>query len=208
MESKKIRNIKVISQSGHNYKPTPTVILKGQWLNEMGFEIGDQIKVECENGKLVISLDREDTMGKIRVTEENCLAVANLKAAALWHPALNSDMTPFDIRTGSYLKAWWRCNKGHEWKAMVRTLEAGIGFPVCLEIGEFISGKNDLHTVCPEIASEWHPEKNGGTSAGDVSVFSNYNAWWKCHACGHEWRCPVVTRTKYGGVCPKCCGNE
>lgn len=59
MESKKVRNIKVISQSGHNYKPTPTVILKGQWLNEMGFEIGDQIKVECENGKLVISLDRE-----------------------------------------------------------------------------------------------------------------------------------------------------
>ena len=59
MESKKVRNIKVISQSGRNYKPTPTVILKGQWLNEMGFEIGDQIKVECENGKLVISLDRE-----------------------------------------------------------------------------------------------------------------------------------------------------
>lgn len=59
MESKKVRNIKVISQSGHNYKPTPTVILKGQWLNEMGFEIGDQIKVECEDGKLVISLDRE-----------------------------------------------------------------------------------------------------------------------------------------------------
>lgn len=59
MESKKVRNIKVISQSGRNYKPTPAVILKGQWLNEMGFEIGDQIKVECEQGKLVISLDRE-----------------------------------------------------------------------------------------------------------------------------------------------------
>ncbi len=86
-------------------------------------------------------------MGKIRVTEENCLAVANPKVAALWHPALNGDMTPFDIRTGSYLKAWWRCNKGHEWKAMVRTLEAGIGCPVCLGIGEFIPGKNDLRTV-------------------------------------------------------------
>ena len=59
MKSKKVRNIKVISQSGRNYKPTQTVILKGQWLNEMGFEIGDQIKVECEQGKLVISLDRE-----------------------------------------------------------------------------------------------------------------------------------------------------
>lgn len=59
MKSKKVRNIKVISQSGRNYKPTPTVILKGQWMNEMGFEIGDQIKVECEQGKLVISLNRE-----------------------------------------------------------------------------------------------------------------------------------------------------
>ena len=59
MKSKKVRNIKVISQSGRNYKPTLTVILKGQWMNEMGFEIGDQIKVECEQGKLVISLDRE-----------------------------------------------------------------------------------------------------------------------------------------------------
>lgn len=63
MSSKKTRNIKVISQSGHNYKPTPTIILKGQWLNEMGFEIGDCIKVECENGRLVVSLDKE------RVTE-------------------------------------------------------------------------------------------------------------------------------------------
>ncbi|MDE7331181.1 MAG: type I toxin-antitoxin system SymE family toxin [Lachnospiraceae bacterium] len=50
MKSKKVRNIKVISQNGCNYKPTPTIILKGQWLNEIGFEIGDQIKAECENG--------------------------------------------------------------------------------------------------------------------------------------------------------------
>lgn len=59
MASKKTRNIKVISQSGRNYKPTPTIILKGQWLTDMGFEIGDLIKVECENGKLVISIDKE-----------------------------------------------------------------------------------------------------------------------------------------------------
>lgn len=146
-------------------------------------------------------------MGKIRVTEENCLAVASPKAAALWHPALNGDMTPFDIRTGSYLKAWWRCNKGHEWKAMVRTLEAGIGCPVCLGIGEFIPGKNDLRTVCPEIASEWHPEKNGGISAGDVSVFSNYNAWWRCKN-GHEWQTSVEARAKQNSGCGYCSGHH
>lgn len=59
MAFKNTRNIKVISQNGHNYKPTPTIMLKGQWLRAAGFEIGNQIKVECEDGKLVILLDRE-----------------------------------------------------------------------------------------------------------------------------------------------------
>ena len=30
----KKRSIKVISQSGHNYKATPTIVLKGQWLRK------------------------------------------------------------------------------------------------------------------------------------------------------------------------------
>ena len=40
-------------------KVTPTIILKGQWLKEMGFEIGDYITVSCEDGKLVITPDAE-----------------------------------------------------------------------------------------------------------------------------------------------------
>ena len=41
------------------YKATPTIILKGQWLQEMGFEIGDYISVSCEDGKLIITPDAE-----------------------------------------------------------------------------------------------------------------------------------------------------
>ncbi len=59
MAYKDTRNIKVISQNGHNYKPTPTIMLKGQWLKTAGFEIGDPVRVECEDGKLVVILDRE-----------------------------------------------------------------------------------------------------------------------------------------------------
>lgn len=55
----KKRSIKVISQSGHNYKATPTIMLKGQWLKELGFDIGDYVSVTCENGKLVITPDAE-----------------------------------------------------------------------------------------------------------------------------------------------------
>lgn len=41
----KKRSIKVISQSGHNYKATPTIMLKGQWLKELGFDIGDYVSI-------------------------------------------------------------------------------------------------------------------------------------------------------------------
>lgn len=55
----KKRSIKVISQSGHNYKATPTIMLKGQWLKELGFDIGDYVSITCENGKLVITLNQD-----------------------------------------------------------------------------------------------------------------------------------------------------
>lgn len=59
MKKQKNRSMKVYSQNGRNYKATPTIILKGQWLEEMGFAIGDYISVSCENGKLVITPDTE-----------------------------------------------------------------------------------------------------------------------------------------------------
>ena len=59
MKKQKNRSMKVYSQNGRNYKATPTIILKGQWLEEMGFAIGDYISVSCENGKLVITPDVE-----------------------------------------------------------------------------------------------------------------------------------------------------
>ena len=55
----KNRSIKVISQSGYKYRETPTIMLKGMWLKEAGFDVGDYISVTCEDGKLVIAQDTE-----------------------------------------------------------------------------------------------------------------------------------------------------
>lgn len=55
----KKRSIKVYGQSGYKYHETPTIMLKGQWLREAGFEIGDYISVTCEDGKLIIAQDVE-----------------------------------------------------------------------------------------------------------------------------------------------------
>lgn len=57
MKIKKSRSMKVYGQSGYRYKETPTIMLKGQWLRELGFDIGDYISVSCENGKLIITPD-------------------------------------------------------------------------------------------------------------------------------------------------------
>lgn len=66
MKNQKNRSMKVYSQNGRNYKATPTIILKGQWLEEMGFAIGDYISVSCENGKLVIKVLTEEVTGSFQ----------------------------------------------------------------------------------------------------------------------------------------------
>ncbi|MEH2943480.1 SymE family type I addiction module toxin [Lachnospiraceae bacterium KK002] len=54
MAKKDVRKIKVYEQSGRNYKSTPTIMLKGLWLEELGFGAGTLLTVRCEEGKLVI----------------------------------------------------------------------------------------------------------------------------------------------------------
>ena len=54
MAKKDNRSMKVYGQSGYNYKTTPTIMLKGQWLKEMGFEIEKYVQVKCKDGKLVL----------------------------------------------------------------------------------------------------------------------------------------------------------
>lgn len=46
--------MKVYAQSGQNYKPVPTIILKGDWLKDWGFAIHTPVTIQCEEGKLTI----------------------------------------------------------------------------------------------------------------------------------------------------------
>lgn len=57
--AKKNRSIKVYGMSGYKYQSTPTIMLKGNWLKELGFDIGDYVSISCENDKLVITPDAE-----------------------------------------------------------------------------------------------------------------------------------------------------
>lgn len=64
MAFRKTRNLKVCYRSeprnqgwyAHTtYIDVPFINLRGKWLQELGFEIDTPIKVECEEGKLVIT---------------------------------------------------------------------------------------------------------------------------------------------------------
>lgn len=65
MKNQKIRSMKVHEQSGYNYKATPTIILKGQWLGDpILFNESERFMPVLYNnlkGKIVdISLDEEE----------------------------------------------------------------------------------------------------------------------------------------------------
>ena len=77
MAMKKFRNMKVYEQSGYQYqyKSTPAIMLKGQWLREAGFDCGTSITVTCEEGRLVI-VPREEA-SYVDAFEENGKAMVD-----------------------------------------------------------------------------------------------------------------------------------
>jgi len=121
-----------------------------------------------------------------------------------WHPSKNGDLTPFDVSPFSHRMIWWRCEKGHEWKADVRSRTSGKGCPYCA--GQMAGAENNLAYLYPDVAKEWHPTRNGNFSPDEVTPGSNKKVWWKCDR-GHEWTATVFSR-KYGSRCPACSGRK
>ena len=54
MEDKKFRKLKVYGQSAYMQKDRPTIVLKGKWLEDAGFDIGNSVMVEVLPGELKI----------------------------------------------------------------------------------------------------------------------------------------------------------
>lgn len=120
-----------------------------------------------------------------------------------WHPSKNAPLTPRDVTYGSNRSVWWRCEKGHEWQTMVYTRTGGgSGCPYCAGKKAW-PGENDLASLRPDLAAQWHPEKNGGITPADVCLGSHHKAWWICKK-GHEWQAIVKSRAIAGTGCPVC----
>ncbi len=114
-----------------------------------------------------------------------------------WHPSRNGDLSPYNVKAGSSLKVWWKCQRGHEWQMTVITRSKGSGCPFC-------QGKM-LTSYC-ELINEWHPVKNGAVLPHEIKSNSKRKVWW-LGKCGHEWQAAISARNR-GNGCPFCSGHR
>ena len=121
-----------------------------------------------------------------------------------WDYEKNGTLTPDRVTYGSHAKAWWICEKGHSWQAIVKSRISGCGCPVC-GMRLLVPGVNDLATIHPELVHQWHPSKNGALLPTDVMPGTRRKVWWQCEK-GHEWQAAVSSRAA-GRGCPVCTGK-
>ncbi len=141
-----------------------------------------------------------------KVCNDNSLGGLFPKIAARWHPTKNGELTPNDVCARSSKKYWWLGSCGHEWlqspDIIIHNSKEGSkeGCPYCA--GKRVCHDNCLETVCPQVASEWHPIKNGNITPKDIIAQTHKRYWWLCKN-GHEWLAICKSRVR-GTGCPFC----
>ena len=119
----------------------------------------------------------------------------------------NMPLLPTQVISGTRRKVWWRCPKGHSWRAAVYSRTTlGTGCPVCTG-RQVLAGENDLATLYPDIAAQWDEEKNGALHPSNVTAGSNRRVWWRCEK-GHSYRAVIAQRVQCGDGCPYCANRK
>ena len=80
----------------------------------------------------------------------NDLATTNPMLAKEWNYEKNGDLKPTQVVEASNKKVWWKCKKGHTWKATIAHRTNGTGCPVC---------SKDIQTSFPEQAIFYYLSK-------------------------------------------------
>lgn len=146
--------------------------------------------------------------GKQVVPGENDLQSHSPEIAAQWNREKNGSLQPCRVSAYSNKQVWWRCELGHEWKCTVysRTFSRSA-CPYCAG-RKVLPGFNDLKTLEPKVAEQWHPTRNGTLEPTMVMPGCRKKVWWKCSG-GHEWKAVIYSRTGNQMCgCPVCAGRS
>lgn len=147
----------------------------------------------------------------------NDLQTVNPELAKQWHPTKNGNLKPTEVTANSNKKVWWllpyddpKTGKhfDFEWQARVYDRNKGYGCPY-LNGQAVWEGFNDLATMNPDIAAQWHPTKNGDLKPTDITSGSKKKVWWLFpyddpktgKHFEFEWKSKVINRNS-GCSCP------
>ena len=143
---------------------------------------------------------------RLTMTGFNDLRTTNPELAKEWDYEKNLSITITDVNKVSSQKVWWKCDKGHSWKATINTRAKGAGCPYCCN-RYVLEGYNDLLTIEPDIAQEWDYDKNQKLRPENVVAGSSQKVWWICSK-GHSWKASVTSRATSNTGCPFCVNQK
>lgn len=107
---------------------------------------------------------------------EDWCKVNNQKLLEEWDYEKNYPILPSHIKPKSNKPRWWVGKCGHEWETSPNHRLNGTGCPYCAG-RRALPGFNDLESLNPELAKQWHPTLNGDLKPSDVTLHSNKKVW-------------------------------
>ncbi|WBM79115.1 hypothetical protein KIV56_11495 [Cryobacterium breve] len=136
----------------------------------------------------------------------NDLETRHPNVAKELHPQDNNGALPSEILPSSPEPYIWRCSRaGHVFQTSpYNRVHRDSGCQICIN-REFRPGYNDIRTLRPNLAKEWHPTLNK-LRPEEVSVGSPESAWWQCRL-GDEWEALIESRV-HGHGCPTCAARK
>ena len=113
-----------------NYRLTPTDVMPNSgkrvwWKCSKGHEWQARIADRNRGNKCPYCSNNKVLMGF------NDLQTVNPHLAKEWNYKKNTSLLPVNVMPNSNKKVWWKCNKGHEWQAMISSRNIGRGCPEC-----------------------------------------------------------------------------
>lgn len=138
--------------------------------------------------------------GNLAIAGETDLASQRPDLLKEWDFDANGDLTPQSIGARSTKRVAWKGACGHTWTTGVKNRVVGnTGCPYCA--GKLPNpGADDLATVRPDLAAEWHPDN--ALRPDQVRPRSGKKVRWRCER-NHTWEAAPDART-HGRGCPFC----
>ena len=174
------------------------------YIDEM-YTLNKTIKNKIQSVDLDIDKYKFEIYERSQRDRKNSIGIRNEDLMKEWHYEKNKGVNPYFLSSGSKLKVWWKCTKGHEWKSEIKSRNSGAGSPFCTN--RKVNEENALSVNFPELVKEWHPYKNQTLKPSSVYYGSTKQVWWMCEN-GHEWKMEIRIRTQKKASCPYCSNKK